>query len=63
MLLNAVFDVDALEFRNPIPEIASVFFSCFVDCIVFFGSISAATIEVTNSEILNPEPPLLTRLR
>ena len=51
------------EFRNPMPEIAFVAFCCFCVSRIFFGSISDATIDVTSSEMLNPEPPLLTKLK
>jgi hypothetical protein len=61
--VNAVLLVSELAFKNPMAEIAFSFLVCFAECIAFLGSISAATIEVTSSEILNPEPPLFTKLR
>ena len=63
MDVKAVLPTAELAFKNPIPEIAFSFFVCLALWIDFFGSISAATIEVTSSETLNPEPLLLTKLR
>ena len=61
--VNPVLVVNDFELRNPIPVIALSFLFCLDVCIALLGSISAPTIEVTSSEILNPEPPLFTKLR